>query len=157
MRGMALTDAQRGPRATWLRAHRHKKFGPGDGGLVALAVAMRDIGFDRSWSTYKGWESSDIRSPIPDEAEPYLERLFKEKPPAPATEAETGGWLVVAAAIDRLAKAQEDRDAALDDRLDRIAGSIEGLADALLDLATRLTREHVGSEAASGRLPVVRR
>lgn len=96
-RVMALTDAQVGPRAAWLRRHRKAKYGTGDGGLVALAKAMRDLGFDRSWSTYKGWESSDLRSPIPAEAEPYLERLFGEPVPDPAPI--LGGD--VAAAIDR--------------------------------------------------------
>lgn len=99
MRGlMALTDEQVGPRAAWLRRHRKRKYGTGDGGLVALAKAMRDLGFDRSWSTYKGWESSDERSPIQPEAEPYLEQLFREPVPAPRVPL-TGGD--VAAAIDR--------------------------------------------------------
>lgn len=80
---MALTDDQVGPRAAWLRRHRKRKYGAGDPGLVALAKAMRDLGFERAWQTYKGWETSDERSPIQAEAEPYLERLFGEPVPDP--------------------------------------------------------------------------
>lgn len=100
---MALTDDQVGPRAAWLRRHRKRKYGTGDGGLVALAKAMRELGFDRSWSTYKGWESSDERSPIPPEAEPYLEQVFRE--PVPAGRANGSGDSAIVVALEKQTRA----------------------------------------------------
>lgn len=92
---MALTDEQRGPRASYLNRHL-KRYGTGDGALKKLAADMEAIGFSRSWSTYKGWVSSDERSPIPPEAEPYFLRLFGEPVPPSRTPAPTQAELIAA-------------------------------------------------------------
>lgn len=125
---MALTDEQRGPRAAWLRRHRIARFGSGDGGLVTLAAAVKTLGFDRSWQTYKGWESSDVRSPIPPEAEPYLSRLFDEPVPKAAVPIDTS----LAGAISDLAKElrwmREGREA-IEARLLGLEGVVSLLAE----------------------------
>lgn len=100
---MALTEEQRGPRASWLRKHRLAKFGSGEGGLAKLSAALKRLGLDRSTATIKGWESSDERSPIPPDALPYLEELFGEPAPRP----------VVAATPGEMVAALRDQTAAL--------------------------------------------
>lgn len=121
---MALTDAQRGPRASWLRRHRLLTYGSGVGGLQKLSAALRARGIDRSPDTIKGWESSDDRSPIPPDVLPALEDLFGEAAPRPlvtATAPELVSALLaqadaISALVVELREAREARDA-FDERL----------------------------------------
>lgn len=109
---MALTDEQRGPRAAYLNRHL-KRYGTGDAALKKLAADMERLGFSRSWSTYKGWVSSDDRSPIPPEAEPYFLKLFNEPVPPPRAPAATQAELIAALAAQT--KAINDLVAVLQD------------------------------------------
>lgn len=88
-RGMALTDEQRGPRAAWLYRHRVARFGSGAGGLTALSEELRSRGAFRAPDTIKGWEAG--KSPIPADAVPPLEAIFRDEipvPPKPVSQAD---------------------------------------------------------------------
>lgn len=128
---VALSDDQRGPRAAWLRRHRIPRFGTGDGGLVKLSKALLELGLDRSWSTIKGWESSDERSPIPPDALPYLEQLFGESAPRPYVAPSTPELI---AAIDALVQTIRDERA---ERLEWERGVVDSIREVALALARR--------------------
>lgn len=132
------------PVAGWIvRERRRLGLKPRD-----IAAQLAGMGLEVTEATVKVWESNADRRPSAYNLE-GLERIFGSQAPL-VPNAATLDQASVIEAIDRLTQAQEAQSSAVSDRLDRIAGSLDGLADALLDLATRLTREHVGNGASSG-------
>ncbi len=133
---MALTDEQRGPRAAWLRLHRTKDYGSGDGGLEKLSTALRLRGIERSPTTIKGWEASDERSPIPEDILPVLEELFGEKAPPRAPTALAGD---IVAALREQTRAIND-----------LVGKLDILGDAVSAMLAERVREEASPRSASG-------
>lgn len=119
------------PTQLWVVDNR-KRLGLEPADLAQLTGVSED--------TARGWES---RGKPSEDALVLLERRFGV--PRPKEEASPADQSGIIDAIDRLTAAV----ARIEDRLDRVAGSTEGLADGLLDLLARLTSEHVNSGAAS--------
>lgn len=132
---MALSDEQRGPRAAWIRRNRLRLYGYGDGGLDKFSKALGSLGIVRSPATLKGWESSDERSPVPEDLVPVLETLFDDPAPKPLQQVSQADLIAALSAqteaMNTLARQIELSRLGEDTRSERLMTALGELLDRL--------------------------